>query len=99
MSAPAHNRLSLHARLSARQPLRYTPAGVPAQDLELSHESQQQEAGQNRQIHLTLRAVAFGLVAEQLAQQPLDQMIKCSGFLAAGRGGKGSIFHIQTLEF
>ncbi len=98
MKAAALNRLQLDASLLSRQSLRYTPAGVPALDLELSHESQQLEAGQQRQTQVQIRAIAFGLLAEQIAKFELGSPLQCSGFLAAGRGGKGTVFHIQSIQ-
>jgi primosomal replication protein N len=98
MSVHSPNLLHLSAHLTALQALRYTPAGVPALDIELSHESTQNEAGQARQTRLNLRAIAFGMVAEQLAKQPLGQSLHLQGFLAAGKNGKGLIFHIQSFD-
>ena len=98
MSAQANNLLHLSAQITALQALRYTPAGVPAVDMELSHQSTQSEAGQARLTTLHLRAIAFGMVAEQLVKFPLGQDMQLRGFLAAGKNGKGLIFHIQSLE-
>ena len=97
MSAQVHNLLHLSAQITALQALRYTPAGVPAVDLELSHQSTQSEAGQARLTTFGLRAIAFGMVAEQLVKLPLGQDLHLRGFLAAGKNGKGLIFHIQSL--
>ncbi len=97
MSTPTHNLLHLSAQITALQALRYTPAGVPAVDLELSHQSTQSEAGQARLTTFGLRAIAFGMVAEQLVKLPLGQDLHLRGFLAAGKNGKGLIFHIQSL--
>jgi primosomal replication protein N len=66
-------------------------------DLELSHQSTQSEAGQARLTTFGLRAIAFGMVAEQLVKLPLGQDLHLRGFLAAGKNGKGLIFHIQSL--
>ena len=97
MSAPPLNLLYLSAHITTVQALRYTPAGVPALDLELSHQSTQREAGQDRLTQLHLRAIAFGMVAEQLVKQALGQNLHLTGFLTAGKNGKGLIFHIQSL--
>lgn len=97
MSAQVHNLLHLSAHITALQALRHTPAGVPVLDLELSHQSTQREAGQDRLTQLNLRAIAFGMVAQQLEQQSLGQSLHLAGFLAAGKNGKGLIFHIQSL--
>ena len=98
MSAPPLNLLYLSAHITTVQALRYTPAGVPALDLELSHQSTQREAGQDRLTQLHLRAIAFGMVAEQVAKQPLGAQLQCQGFLAAGKSGKGLVYHLQSFE-
>ena len=76
--------------------MRHTPAGIPAIDLLLEHESEQQEAGQARQVSMVLKAVAFGPVAEALRGQALGSPWRFSGFLAPARGGKHAVLHIQS---
>ena len=49
--------------------LRHTPAGLPALDMMLEHESGIEEAGQTRQVKMAIKAVAFGAMAERLGQQ------------------------------
>lgn len=78
--------------------MRYTPAGMPALDLRLDHESQQQEAGVTRKVQVSVKAIAFGPVAERLARQALGSLWTFRGFLAAARGGKGVVFHIQEIH-
>ncbi len=90
------NHAELTARIAVISALRHTPAGIPALDLELEHESQQVEAGQARQVKLAIRAVAFGAVAETLRVQSLGSAWRFSGFLAAARGGKLPVLHIQS---
>ncbi len=90
------NHAQLAARIAEASVLRHTPAGIPAIDLVLEHESAQVEAGQARQVKLAIRAVAFGAVAEALKAQALGSAWKFSGFLAAARGGKHPVLHIQS---
>ena len=52
--------MTLDARLQSRGSLRFTPAGVPALDFELAHESTQVEAGSERRVACELAAVALG---------------------------------------
>ncbi|SFE72180.1 restart primosome assembly protein PriB [Paracidovorax wautersii] len=78
--------------------MRYTPAGLPALDLRLEHESQQQEAGAQREVRAAVKAVAFGALAERLARQALGSRWKFQGFLATPRNGKGLVFHIQDIQ-
>ena len=92
------NQLVLSATIAEAKPLRYTPAGVPAIDLRLDHESEVEEAGSRRQVKMELRAVAFGTMAETLAKQAVGSGFRFSGFLAAPRGGKHPVLHIQTIQ-
>ncbi len=78
--------------------LRYTPAGLPAIDLSLEHESEIQEAGQKRQVKATVKTVALGALAERLAQLPLGSLWQFSGFLASPRNSKNVVFHIQDFQ-
>ncbi|MEY2772325.1 MAG: primosomal replication protein [Pseudomonadota bacterium] len=95
---PATNQTLLTACLSERQPLRYTPAGLPALDLVLEHTSEQGEAGGQRQVRLVMRSVAIGTVAERLEQQALGSVWRFSGFLASPRQGQRVVFHIQDFQ-
>jgi len=78
--------------------MRYTPAGIPALNLRLEHESQTQEAGQPRQIKVAVKAVAFGTLAERLAKQAIGSVWRFSGFLGNSRNGKSIVFHIQEFS-
>ncbi len=75
--------------------MRYTPAGIPALNLRLEHESQTQEAGQARDIKVAVKAVAFGALAERLAKQAVGSVWRFQGFLGNHRSGKSIVFHIQ----
>jgi primosomal replication protein N len=90
------NQTVLDARIAEISALRHTPAGIPAIDLSLEHESQQVEAGQARQVKVAIRAVAFGAVAETLKAQALGSPWRFNGFLAAARGGRHPVLHIQS---
>ena len=92
------NRVALTGILAELAALRYTPAGLPALDLRLEHASQQQEAGAGRQVQASVKAVAFGALAERLARQALGSLWIFRGFVANGRGGKGLVFHIQDIQ-
>ena len=75
--------------------MRYTPAGTPALNFRLEHESQVQEAGGIRTVKMTIKAVAFGSDAERLAKQAIGSNWNFKGFLANARQGKSVVFHIQ----
>ena len=78
--------------------MRYTPAGVPALNFLLEHESQVLEIGVPRTVKVVVKAVAFGAVAERLAKQALGSVWKFTGFLGAARQGKNVVFHIQEFN-
>ncbi len=92
------NHLVLTACIAAAAAPRYTPAGLPALDIQLEHESQVPEAGQMRQVKVAIRAVAFGGVAETLRQQAIGSAWRFSGFLATPRNGKHPVLHIQSFQ-
>jgi primosomal replication protein N len=92
------NQLALTARIAEASAMRYTPAGLPAIDLRLEHESEANEAGQARQVKVAIKAVAFGSVAEALAAQAMGSEWKFNGFLATPRNGKHPVLHIQSFQ-
>lgn len=92
------NRLQLSAVVVQVQSLRYTPAGIPAVNLVLEHESQVVEMDTPRQVKLQLKAVAFGAQAEVLSRQGLDAVCEFHGFMTNQRNGKGVVFHIQDFS-
>ena len=92
------NQLVLTACIAELDALRYTPAGLPALNLRLEHESELQEAGQTRQIKATMKAVAFGAMAERLVKQAIGSAWRFNGFLATPRNGKHVVFHIQEFQ-
>jgi primosomal replication protein N len=94
----AVNSFVLTASISEVDSMRYTPAGLPALDLRLQHESEIEEAGQNRLIKAFVKAVAFGAVAERIARQSLGGSWRFNGFLATPRSGKQIVFHIQEFQ-
>ena len=91
------NRLTLTATLIAREPLRYSPAGVPVLNVRLVHQSQQVEAGLSRSVTCEIPAIAVGEVAERLkrleAEQPETEW-QFEGFLATRRRYEIAELHI-----
>ncbi|KWT72758.1 MULTISPECIES: primosomal replication protein N [unclassified Variovorax] len=98
MSTAAANQLVLTACVAELGALRFTPAGLPAIDLRLEHESTITEAAQPRQVKAAVKAVAFGAVAERLARQALGSLWRFQGFLATPRNGKHPVLHIQDFQ-
>ena len=92
------NQLVLTACIAERDVLRYTPAGLPALNMRLEHESELQEAGQTRQVKAAMKAVAFGAIAERLVSQAIGSAWRFNGFLATPRNGKHVVFHIQEFQ-
>ena len=92
------NRLVLQAQLLERAALRYTPAGLPALDLVLKHESEVSEDGHPRKVSLEMRSVAIGEVTQPLGRLELGATRTFAGFLAAARNGRGIVFHITALD-
>ncbi len=95
---PGENRLTLDVTLTERGDIRYTPAGIMAIDCTLRHESVQAEAGGERRVDCELFAVAFGNVADRLAQVPVGGAFRCEGFLARRyRTGVTVALHVTNL--
>jgi primosomal replication protein N len=92
------NRLVLSAMLLERRALRYTPAGLPALDFSLKHESEVSEDGQPRKVSMEIRARAIGAVTQVLGAMALGSAGLFGGFLAGGLNGRGLLFHITSVE-
>jgi len=92
------NRLILAAELVERGATRYTPAGLPALDLGLKHDSEVMEDRQPRKLNLMMRAVAIGEITRTVAALPLGQVVTFAGFIAASRNGRGLVFHVTAVE-
>lgn len=92
------NQLRLTARIAEAGALRHTPAGLPALDVRLEHESRLEELGQQRTVRLVLRALALGQLAERLGRQPIGSCWCFEGFLATPGGGRQAVLHIQDFQ-
>jgi primosomal replication protein N len=92
------NRLILQAQLVERGALRYTPAGIPAFDLSLRHESQVTQEGQARNISVEIKARALGEITRRLAQVELGSTHGFAGFLGSQRNGRGVVFHVTEFD-
>jgi primosomal replication protein N len=92
------NRVVLSARVAERKAIRYTPAGLPALDLLLEHESTVTEAGHPRKVRIELKAVVIGELAHELAAVELGSTHEVAGFLAAQRNGRGVVLHVTELH-
>jgi len=92
------NRLVLSAQLIERGAVRYTPAGLPALNLVLKHESQVTEDGQPRKVSMEIKAVAIGAITRQLLPLAIGSHAHVAGFLTSARNGKGLSFHVTEVE-
>ncbi|CAL8474142.1 MULTISPECIES: primosomal replication protein N [Caballeronia] len=93
------NRLQLTASVVEREPVRYTPAGIPIASCTLQHRAEVVEAGIARQIELTLQAVAAGEASGRLESCPMGVEARFTGFLAKkSRNARTLVFHITELQ-
>ena len=89
----------LAATVSERSAPRYTPAGLPALDLVLKHESEASEDGTPRKVSIDIKAVAIGQgITRKVSALSLGAPGNFAGFLASGRNGRGLVFHITSLD-
>ena len=94
------NRTQLCGRLETRGMLRFSPAGIALVKFTIAHRSEQQEAGASRKSDCTVRAVAAGEVAQNIAQLPAHAQVSVSGFLAqASRTDSALVLHVQNFEW
>ncbi len=92
------NRAVLMAKIAEVRPLRQTPAGLPAIDFELEHESEIEEAGQTRAVRVKVKAIAFGATAERIARQPVGSQWQFTGFLATPGKSQRLVLHVQEFQ-
>ncbi|MEN9419302.1 MAG: primosomal replication protein PriB [Pseudomonadota bacterium] len=92
------NRLVLSATLAERAALRFTPAGLPALDLVLAHESELVHEGQARKVSMQLKALAIGSTVSAVASMSLGSLAQFVGFVAPARNGRGWLFHITEVH-
>jgi primosomal replication protein N len=87
------------ARIVERGALRFTPAGLPALDVSLRHESSISQPDSVRKLAFEIRGRAVGAVTDALGKAELGVEHDFQGFLGSQRNGRGIVFHIQTIEF
>ena len=78
--------------------MRYTPAGLPALDLSLKHESMVDAAGPAAQGSLEIKARAIGEITDRIGQLELGGPHAFAGFLGSQRNGRGIVFHVTELD-
>jgi primosomal replication protein N len=92
------NRLVLSAQLVQRGAMRYTPAGLPALDMSLKHESTVTQEGQPRKVSMEIKARAIGEITQRLLRLELGSEHGFAGFLGSQRNGRGTVFHVTELD-
>ena len=75
------NEVALSGKLTAIEPLRYTPAGIPLLSFKLLHQSRQVEAGLKRQVECEMGGVAMAEVAVAMSKLKAGQAVRVTGFL------------------
>ena len=92
------NRLVLTAQLVERGAVRYTPAGLPALDLSLKHESEVTQDGTPRKVSMEIKARAVGQITQRLAGIAIGSSHGFAGFLGSQRNSRGIVFHVTELD-
>ena len=92
------NRLVLSAQLLERGAVRYTPAGLPALDLVLKHESEVTQDGKPRKVSMEIKARAVGDITQRLLTLDIGSEHGFAGFLGSQRNGRGIVFHVTELS-
>jgi len=94
------NQVKISGVLVNKQPIRYTPAGIPLLSFALQHQSEQIEAGMRRQVLCELMVVALGHLALEIAKISEASQVIASGFLAK-RSLKSSqlVLHLNKIEY
>ena len=93
------NRVVLSGQIVALDPLRYTPAGIPALNLTLGHSSRQVEAGMEREVECEIAVMAMGDMAQQAARYKVGDSLKVQGFLAKkSRNSTHLVLHANRIE-
>jgi primosomal replication protein N len=93
------NRLILQAGIASKEQLRYTPAGIAVLSFTVEHHSNQREAGQPRDVSLTLDCVAIGDKAQSLDGMPTGRELELTGFLSnRSKKSRWVVFHVTEFD-
>ncbi|NOL49785.1 primosomal replication protein N [Pelistega europaea] len=91
------NRIFLQVRALEIKPMRFTPAGIPVQELVLEHCSEVIEAGHTRRVEFIIAACAIGPLAGQLQHLQIGDELDVEGFLTPARKNSSKlVLHIQA---
>ena len=93
------NEVTLSGELTAVEPLRYTPSGVPLSGFRLLHRSQQIEGGVKRQVECELPGVAIAQVALGMSGLATGHTVTVRGFLnRKNRMSAQLVLHATSME-
>jgi primosomal replication protein N len=93
------NQLKVVASITEKSALRYTPAGIPIATAVLIHNSQQTQAGTQRQVEFEISAIAAGDISKRFLVIELGTVLVFTGFLARkNRNSKSLIFHVTDFQ-
>lgn len=96
----ATNCTELTGTLLERGTLRYTPAGIPAIEFRIAHQSEQIEAAASRRVECEIACVALGSTALLLKEASPGRAVAVSGFLASrSLKQKTPVLHVTEIEF
>ena len=94
------NRVVLSGRLVELGALRHTPAGIPAIEFRVRHESEALEAGSKRKVSAEVEVIAFEGQARLVSASAPDRALRLEGFLCAkSRRSKKLVLHVTNIEF
>ena len=90
--------MEISGEVSHVDSVRYTPAGIPALNLTLQHQSEQIEANLKRTIHCEINAKIMG--SNALIPVKVGDRIKTKGFIG-NKSAKSNqlVFHINFIEY
>ncbi len=67
-------------------------------DLVIDHRSVVHEEGIPRKVTMDCKAVCIGTLAVRAQQLAMDESVDFHGFLAPARNGRGTVFHITSIQ-
>lgn len=93
------NQFEVVASITEKSVLRYTPAGIPIATGILTHNSQQVQAGSQRQVEFEISAIAAGDISKRFLDVELGTSLLFTGFIARkNRNSKSLVFHVTDFQ-
>ena len=87
------------ANITEKSVLRYTPAGIPIATGILMHNSQQVQAGSQRQVEFEISAITAGDISKRFLDVELGTSLLFTGFIARkNRNSKSLVFHVTDFQ-